>query len=290
MVVGTQQSEFYGGAPAEGSPYVTRKKYKNIVQRLIVGGNIRLPKGVQVLELHGLQVLELHGLQVVDVDAAPGRIMSMHHPALVTKTIREGLSPGYRVIEDVAFSEQIRKPELLRRGSDAFAPEVKTEQITQSTEEAWQGLVVKGLERKKALLNSPQFKSVSEVAELLDVKEPAIRRRIRECKLIALKCPGTEEYRIPVWALAIRADQTKEIQTAGGKMDAWSFHHFMSTPNSWLNGLRPVELLLTPDSLTSEHLARRREVAQHFGVSDANSLLDVVLKALAHEVTEEFEV
>ena len=287
LLVGAQQQGFYGGAPGGGLPYGLPKKYQNIVQRLKGGGKIRLPKGVQVLDLHGAP--NWISVQVLDVDVAPGRIMSMH-PALVTKTFREVLSLAYGVVEDVASGRQISKSDLLMKVSDAFAAEAKTEQSTKSTEEAWQGLLVKGLERKKALLNSPQFKSVAEVAELLDVKEPAIRRRIRECKLIALKSPGTDEYRIPVWALAISPVETKEIQTAGGEMDAWSLHHFMSTPNSWLNGLRPFELLLAPGSLTSEQLARRLEVAEHFGVSDANSLLDVVLKALAHEVTEESEV
>jgi hypothetical protein len=205
------------------------------------------------------------------------------------EVFREAVSLMYGVIKDVGPNASLSKPELLLKVSGALAAEANAEQEASRTAGSWDGLLLKGLERKKAVLKSTQFRSVAEAADVLGLKEPAVRRRIREDKLFALREPSTDEYRIPVWALALSSEQMREIRAASGEMDAWSLYHFMSTPNSWLNGLRPFELLLTQDSLDPEQLARRKDVAQHFGASNSDALLDIVLKALAQEVAEESE-
>jgi hypothetical protein len=281
------QHSGYGSIHIEG-PLSARSMHKTNLKRLKGGEsiNVEVLSGVKVMSVPAVRMAGggksvYAGYQVIDLPSG--------YPDTVRQTFFETVSLVHGLLKDVGPGQQISKPELLLKVSDLLVDEAKTEQSTKGTEEAWQAMLLKGLERKKTILNSAQFKSVGEVAEVLDVKEPAIRRRIREYRLFAVKSPGTDEYRIPVWALAVTPEQTRDIHDACGDMDAWALHHFMSTPNSWLNGLRPFELLLPAESLTSEQLARRREVAQHFGAADANSLLDVVLKALAHEATEESE-
>jgi hypothetical protein len=207
----------------------------------------------------------------------------------VQHTYFETLALFHKAFSDFGSKQGLSKPELLKKVAKVLVEEAKTEEGSENVEEAWQAMLVQGMERKTALLKSAQFKSVAQAAVLLSLKEPAVRRRIREHKLIAVKAAGTDESRIPVWALALSPEESSSIHTAAGDMDAWALFHFMDTPHSWLDGMRPFELLLPADSLTPEQLARRRTVAQHFGVTDSGSLLDVVVRALKREANEESE-
>ena len=173
-----------------------------------------------------------------------------------------------------AINEQALLQEMstdLAAAAQERAPEV-------SAEEAWQALLLKSLADKTQLLQSNKFRSTGEAAAVLGVGEPAIRKRIRDRRLFALIAPGSEEYRIPVWALGLTADDCKAL--AAAQADAWALYLYLETPSGALNGMRPFELLLPAESLPFEQKSQRRALLEFRGLSDRGSLLGVVMQDL----------
>lgn len=148
------------------------------------------------------------------------------------------------------------KPPLTSKGAD------NTLVSAGSVEEGWQELLERGVRSKTALLKSNQFKSTAQVSELLGVGEPAVRRRIREQKLFALKAPGDGEHRIPAWALdpGVAGAATVALYAGAAGMDEWRLYHFLSTPHGSLNGLRPFECLMSSANLPLPQRSARDEL------------------------------
>lgn len=157
-----------------------------------------------------------------------------------------------------------------------------------SAEEGWQELLERGLKSKTALLKSPEFKSTAQASELLGVGEPAIRRRIREQKLFALKAPGDGEHRIPAWALdpGAAGPATAALYACVPGMDEWQLYHFLSTPNGNLNGLRPFECLLSAANLPPARRTARGELLAEMELGSGAPLLDTVLDELKADFKE----
>ena len=171
--------------------------------------------------------------------------------------------------------------EILADKADAGAGEPPVEQ-------GWQALLESGLRSKTLLLRSTEFKTTSEASELLGIREPAVRRRIREQKLFALKTPVEGEHRIPAWALdpGLAGGPTTALLSEAGTADEWYLYHFLTTPNGSLNGLRPFECLISREHLPLPRQALRDELAAYLGLSPGASLLDAVKQALVSELME----
>lgn len=148
------------------------------------------------------------------------------------------------------------------------------------TEQGWQELLERGLRHKMALLQSSEFRTTAEAGDLLGIQEPAVRKRIREGRLFALRMPGGGEYRIPVWALdpAITGRVTAAALSALPDVDEWQVYHALSTPAGALHGLRPFECLLTRRHLLPSQRAAREELVEHLQIPDGDALREVVMQ------------
>jgi hypothetical protein len=156
-------------------------------------------------------------------------------------------------------------------------------------EEGWQQLLEAGLRSKTTLLKSKEFKSTAEVGDLLGIGEAAVRKRVREQKIFALKMPGDGEYRIPAWALDHRLAgvTTRTLQASAKSADEWQVYHFMSTPNGSLNGLRPFECLLSNESLPAQAHAAREDLKASLQLAKSASLLPAVEHALEIDLKQD---
>lgn len=170
---------------------------------------------------------------------------------------------------------------LLQAMSTELAAVARKSAPALSAEEGWQALLLKSLADKTRLLQSDKFRSVGEAVALLGIQDPAIRKRIRDSRLFALTVPGSEEYRIPVWALGLGPEETKALVAA--QRDAWTLYLYLETPSGAFDGLRPFELLLPADSLTFEQKSRRQALLAFRGLPDRGSLLGLVLQDLEDE-------
>lgn len=217
----------------------------------------------------------------VDLEAGPaaGGMKDSLLRSLLEKTLA-----SFREVQgrhaDLTVDEMIREvgETLADKGS---APAV-------SEEQGWQELLERGLRSKTALLKSIEFKATAQASELLGVGEPAIRRRIRERKLFALKAPGDGGHRIPAWALdpEVAGAATAALHASAPGVDEWQLYHFLSTPNGNLNGLRPFECLMSVDNLPPPRRAAREELLAEMEPGSGASLLDAVLNELKADSEE----
>lgn len=177
--------------------------------------------------------------------------------------------------------------ELLRDVGNALAARAEPESESQVTE-GWQSLLEQGLKTKLEMLRSREFKSTAEASELLGIGEPAVRKRIREKKLFAVKAPGDGELRLPAWSLdpALAGPATFTLLKIAERADPWQLYHFLSTPNGSLNGLRPFECLLSEENLPAEQRLARHDLLADLELPTGASLLDVVCGALKADIEE----
>ena len=204
----------------------------------------------------------------------------------LTQIIRKTLESVQEV--KTQFSGPLAEPELLRRVAAALTDKAQELPSTMSPQEGWQELVEQGLRLKKKLLDSNEFKSTTEASELVGIGEGAIRKRIREGKLFALKNPINDEYRIPIWALddEISGSVTQSVLREARTADSWHVYHFMTTPQGSLNGLRPFELLLSKKNISPMQRVARDELTTYLNLSGSQELLNVVLQALKADFSE----
>ena len=153
----------------------------------------------------------------------------------------------------------------------------------------WQELLQSGLQLKAKVLQSSDFKTAADASLLLGIGEPAIRKRIREGKLFALRTPVEGDYRIPLWALdeKVSGAATQALQEVADA-DLWRLYHFMVTPCGSLDGLRPFECLLSREHLPPGQAAARAELAsqQQQQLRGGAHLLDLVLSALRADMED----
>jgi hypothetical protein len=227
------------------------------------------------------RVLAHEGL-AVDVDLIPhaeGARESMLR-ALLEKTLASFKEIQGRHVGGMT------EDELIREVGETLADKASTPAV--SVEEGWQQLLERGLKSKVALLKSSSFKSTTQASELLGIGEPAVRKRIREQKLFALKVPGDGEHRIPAWALdpGVAGAATAALYASAPGMDDWQLYHFLSTPNGSLNGLRPFECLLSSVNLTPSLRSAREELLSDLELPAGASLLEAVQGELKAEAQE----
>lgn len=179
---------------------------------------------------------------------------------------------------------QARKPSSRGARKTPAPVEAKVAPVAdeQRIAQGWQELLERGLRHKAALLQSSEFKTTTEAGALLGIKEPAVRKRIREGRLFALRMPGGGEYRIPMWALdpAITGRVTAVVLSALPDVDEWQVYHALSTPAGGLHGLRPFECLLTRRHLLSSQRAAREELVAHLQIPDGDALREVVMQVV----------
>ena len=182
---------------------------------------------------------------------------------------------------------QLTTGQFIRQVAETLADKADVGQAM-SVERGWQELLESGLRSKTSLLRSAEFKTTSEASELLGIREAAVRKRIREQKLFALKTPVEGEHRIPAWALDSRlaGAPTAALLAQAEGADEWHLYHFLSTPNGSLNGLRPFECLLSSENLPPPRQAIRDELMAYLGFPPGASLLETVRQALSAELRE----
>ena len=178
--------------------------------------------------------------------------------------------------------------EIIRRVAESLAGTASTAPQEPTVAEGWQQLLERGLKHKTSLLKSKEFKSTAEASELLGIGEPAVRKRVREKRLFALRMPGDGEHRIPAWALdpKLGGATTEALLKRAGDADEWHLYHFMTTPQGSLNGLRPFECLMSEENLPHAQLRARAELIAYLGTSAFASLLDTVLQVLKADLEE----
>jgi hypothetical protein len=194
--------------------------------------------------------------------------------------------------KEVRLQHQDEEPlstgQFLRQVAEALADKANVASHEVSVEEGWQQLLERGLKSKLSLLKSKDFKSTSEASDLLGIGEHAIRKRIKEKRLFALRMPGDGEHRIPAWALdpKLGGATTAALLAQAKDADEWSVYHFMSTPNGSLNGLRPFECLMSDENLPPSRLGARDELLSYLRLPARGSLLETVKQALEADLAE----
>jgi len=183
---------------------------------------------------------------------------------------------------------QLTTGQFIRQVAETLADKADVGAQEVPVEQGWQELLESGLRSKTSLLRSAEFKTTSEASELLGIREAAVRKRIREQKLFALKTPVDGEHRIPAWSLDPRlaGAPTAALLADAGAADEWHLYHFLSTPNGSLNGLRPFECLLSSENLPLPRQAIRDELVADLGLPAGASLLEIVKQALSAELRE----
>ncbi|MES2993054.1 MAG: hypothetical protein V4844_16650 [Pseudomonadota bacterium] len=190
----------------------------------------------------------------------------------------------------------VSKEEMFRSVATRFAKSAEDAAVahqtvvapaSQNVSNGWQELLAKSLKYKIELLDSSTFRSVTEAGAMLHLGDDAIRRRIREKKLLALTPPGGGEFKIPGWALDLGiagATTSRLYQAANGRMDDWELFHFMSTPLGSLNGMLPFELLLSSSTLRQK--ADFEELLEMEEMPARTAPLDLVCAALEDAVAD----
>lgn len=204
---------------------------------------------------------------------------------LLLRSVLEQTLGAYQALERT-HAQRLSVDQVLRELGDALRE--KADAVAPSAEEGWQALLEQGLRHKTKLLKSSQFKSTAQVSALLELGEAAIRRRIREHKLFALRSPADGELRIPVWALdpAIAGPMTATLISDSAAWDEWALYTFLSTPHGNLNGLKPFECLLSRANLTAAQAAARQVLSEALALAQGAPLLEAVRQALAQELAE----
>lgn len=149
----------------------------------------------------------------------------------------------------------------------------------------WKKLMEKSLRGQAQTLQSEEFLSVAEAAPLLGVEDAAVRRRIREGKLLALKHPSGGEHRVPIWATGISSADNKALTELGGD-SPWDLYQFMEAPHGAMKALRPCDLLVAPEHLPAATRGARDALAASLK-ANGSTLLALVLKALKEHVSRE---
>ncbi len=193
------------------------------------------------------------------------------------------LSPGSSRRE--IFRAVSRRLAQIADKADAEESAIAT---VESLSDGWQQLLTKSLKYKIELLNSRDFTSVTAAGAMLHLSDEAIRRGIRDKKLFALTSPGSDDFRIPLWALDpdIAGATTSQLYRAAakGRMDSWELFHFMTTPNGCLDGALPYELLLSRETLRPQ--ADLDELLEAEEVPKRTKPIDLVCDALEDEVAD----
>ena len=149
----------------------------------------------------------------------------------------------------------------------------------------WTKLLEKSLAGQTRTLQSDEFVSVAQAAPLLGVEDAAVRRRIREGKLLALKHPRGGEHRIPIWATGISGVDTKAlVDLAGDSM--WDLYQFMGAPHGAMKAMRPCDLLVAAEHLPMATRGAREALAASLK-ANGTTLLAHVLRALKEHVSRE---
>lgn len=215
------------------------------------------------------------------VQASPG----LSADFLVRKVIERTLESLQEVRH--RFAGLLTEEDFIREVGESLVDKATPSQEV-PVEKGWQDLLEQGLRSKTALLGSKEFKSTSEASELLGIGEPAVRKRIREDKLFAMKTPGDGEHRIPAWALdpKIAGQTTACLLQDAEKLDEWHLYHFLVTPNGSFNGLTPFECLMSMENLPSSKRVAREELLIHLNQRVNSSLLEVVRQGLKLEIRE----
>lgn len=149
----------------------------------------------------------------------------------------------------------------------------------------WKKLMEKSLRGQAQTLQSEEFLSVAEAAPLLGVEDAAVRRRIREGKLLALKHPSGGEHRVPIWATGISSADTKALTDLGGD-SPWDLYQFMEAPHGAMKALRPCDLLVAPEHLPAGTRRVRDALAASLK-TNGTTLLALVMRALKEHVSRE---
>lgn len=149
----------------------------------------------------------------------------------------------------------------------------------------WKKLLEKSLQGQARTLQSDEFLSVAQAAPLLGVEDAAVRRRIREGKLLALKHPSGGEHRVPIWATGISSGDTKALTDLGGD-SPWDLYQFMEAPHGAMKALRPCDLLVAPEHLPAATRGARDTLAASLK-ANGSTLLGLVLQALKEHVSRE---
>lgn len=220
----------------------------------------------------------------------PARAIEDVAPNLNEVLIRSVFEKTLESVREVRQHQagELTTDQFIRQVAETLADKANVGAAEPPVEQGWQSLLESGLRSKTSLLRSPEFKTTSEAGELLGIQEPAVRRRIREHKLFALKTPIEGEHRIPAWALdpGLAGGPTATLLSEAGAADEWYIYHFLTTPNGSLNGLRPFECLMSREHLPLPRQALRDELAAYLGLSLGAPLLDAVKQALVAELME----
>jgi len=230
---------------------------------------------------------EAHGAARSSKAARVIRDLAPHPDEALVRWVFEKTIESVREVRQHQAGE-LTTDQFIRQVAEILADKADAGAGKPPVEQGWQAPLESGLRSKTSLLRSTEFKTTSEASELLGIREPAVRRRIREQKLFALKAPVEGEHRIPAWALdpGLAGGPTTALLSEAGAADEWYLYHFLTTPNGSLNGLRPFECLMSREHLPLPRQALRDELAAYLGLSPGASLLDAVKQALVDELTE----
>jgi hypothetical protein len=162
--------------------------------------------------------------------------------------------------------------------SEALNKKAKAALSEVPVEQGWQELLVRGQQAKVTLLSSSDFKTMAQASELLGIGEAAVRNHIQESKLFAMKIPADGEHRIPAWALdpAIAGKVTTTLLSDSGGAEEWLLYHALAVPNGSLNGLSPVECLMSCENLPADRRDLRDELSVHLRLAPNGPLLEAV--------------
>ncbi len=201
------------------------------------------------------------------------------------RTVLEKTLTSFKETQD-RHTGTLTEGEFIRAVAETLADKAPASAV--SAEEGWQQLLERGLKSKTALLKSDQFKSTTQASELLGIGEPAVRKRIREHKLFALKASSDGDHRIPAWALdpGIAGAVTADLHANAPDVDEWQVYHYLSTPSGNLNGLRPFECLMSSANLPMSRRIARDELVFELELAAGESLLDVVRDELKADLDE----
>jgi hypothetical protein len=100
--------------------------------------------------------------------------------------------------------------------------------------------------------------------------------------------PTDGEPRIPAWAPDdfFCGKVTQSILREAGTADPWYVYHFLTTPQGFLHGLRPLELLVTEQRLTPSQRLKRSDLMAYLDLSSERDFIRVVRESLKADLNE----
>ncbi|SOE48532.1 hypothetical protein SAMN05414139_00237 [Burkholderia sp. D7] len=180
-----------------------------------------------------LQGLDLAGLLVVQGLVGQMTQTTVRHFADLRATTPDLAPEGEAILAGVIEGAGARLDLSLATPRAERAFSVRQHRDTLTREPAMVEALTRGLTDLNALLNSDEFVTLSEAAQICGTSEQTVRTRVKDRKLFSVAGPGSVRSKYPVWQFSSSWGEgvLEALLKAMPAVSGLEVHRFFTTPN-----------------------------------------------------------